>query len=260
MIYLIDTHAHLNHEDFQDDIREVLERAQTAGVTRIVVPGYDLNSSERAVELAETHDEIYAAVGVHPHDAKTLDDEVLHKIGELAKSDKVVAIGEIGLDFHYDFSPREKQIEAFGVQAQLARELGLPLIVHTREAAEEVLAALRRKTWGENAGVMHHFSGDESFAREALGMGFLLGIAGPITYKKNEDMREVIRQIGIERLVVETDAPYASPQVFRGKRNEPSYVKFVAEKIAELLDLTVEEVAAKTSQNAEELFRLSCGK
>ncbi|MDO8588322.1 MAG: TatD family hydrolase [Armatimonadota bacterium] len=256
MFRLIDTHAHLNHEDFDHDLERVIERAAQEGVERIIVPGYDLPSSRRAVELAGRFEGIYAAVGVHPHDAKTLDAATFAEIRALAGAGGVVAIGEIGLDFHYDLSPRQVQIEAFRAQAALAIELNLPLIVHTREAAEEVLAVLRQTGVGHAAGVMHHFSGGEQFARAAMEMGFILGIAGPVTYKKNDELRETVRRVGLNALVVETDSPYAAPQPVRGKRNEPGYVTRVAARIAEELGLGIEGVAATTTANAEKLFRL----
>lgn len=255
-VLLVDTHAHLNHEDFTADLPDTIERARSAGVTRMVVPGYDLPSSERAVQLAAQYDGVYAAVGVHPHDAKTFDGAALAQIRQLAAAPKVVAIGEVGLDFHYNFSPPEKQMEAFDAQVLLALDLDLPLIVHTREASSEVLDILTRRRSPRMTGVMHHFSGDASYAQASIGLGFMLGIAGPVTYKKNEEMREVVRGVGLPHLVVETDSPYASPQPVRGKRNEPASVVYVAEKLAELLDLSMEQIAAQTTEAAVELFRI----
>jgi TatD DNase family protein len=253
---LIDTHSHLNHQDFASDVEETLRRAADAGVDRIIVPGYDLPSSRRAVELAQEHERIYATVGVHPHDAKTFDPDALAEIRAMVVVEKVVAIGEIGLDFHYDFSPRDRQMEAFILQAQLAGEFEIPLVVHTREAAPEVVDVLTSVGVGPAGGVMHHFSGDEAFARQAFDLGLLIGIAGPLTYKKNEELRETVRRVGVERLVVETDAPYASPVPFRGKRNEPAYVAIVAEKVAEITGVALDEVAARTTENAERVFGL----
>lgn len=257
MISPVDTHAHLNHEDFAADLAEVLDRARRAGVTRIVVPGYDLKSSIKAVEIASQFDDVFASVGIHPHDAKTMNASALTEIRRLAGQNKVVAIGETGLDFHYNFSPREQQIEAFAAQARLALELEMPLIVHTREAASEVLATLTKIGVGPAGGVMHHFSGDENLAHGAEDLGLLLGIAGPVTYKKNEELRQTARGVGIDRLVLETDAPYAAPRPMRGKRNEPAYVAYVLEKIAEVTGESPENVAATTTANAERLFGLS---
>lgn len=256
---LIDTHSHLNHEDFASDLDETLRRAADAGVERIIVPGYDTPSSRRAVEIARQYDVIYATVGVHPHDAKTFDADALAEIRDLAAMDKVVAIGEIGLDFHYNFSPPEQQTEAFILQAKLALELQMPLVIHTREASDEVIDVLTKVGVGPAGGVMHHFSGNEAFARQAFDLGLLLGIAGPLTYKKNEELRETVRLVGIDRLVIETDAPYASPIPFRGKRNEPAYVVYVAEKIAEITGASLDEVAARTTANAKRVFRLGGG-
>ena len=257
MAKLTDTHAHLNHEDFCVDLEAVLDRARQAGVTAIIVPGYDIESSERAVELASEHEIVFAAVGIHPHDAKAFHGASPNTLRELAKEPKVVAIGEVGLDFFYDFSPREKQLQAFAAQARLARELGLPLIVHTRDSSAEALDILTRSDApGPAGGVMHYFSGDEETAREARRMGLLLGVAGPITYKKNDALREIIGRTGMDGLLIETDSPYSAPRQFRGKRNEPAHVTLVAEKLAELFDKSVDEIAAVTAANAATLFRL----
>ena len=258
MAKFVDTHAHLNHEDFRADLEEAIQRALRAGVSAIIVPGYDIESSERAVDLASTHKPIFAAVGIHPHDAKTFDAASLATLKNLAAKSKVVAIGEVGLDFHYNLSPREKQMEAFAAQAVLSRELGLPLIVHTRDSASEALDILKRNdTPGPAGGVMHYFSADEQTALEARLIGLALGVAGPITYTKNDALREVISHIGIDGLVIETDSPYSAPQQFRGSRNEPAYVPLVAGKLAELFNYTVDHIAGITSATAAKLFRLA---
>jgi TatD DNase family protein len=257
MAHIVDTHTHLNHEDFAGDLEETLARAQAAGVTRMIAPGYDLPSSERAVELARQYGPIFAAVGIHPHDAKSFDEPSLRRLRELAKAPKVVAIGEVGLDFHYNFSPREDQFRAFAAQARLANELGLPLIVHTREASPETTEILEREKPFTAGGVMHHFSGDEALARTAESLGFLVGIAGPVTYKKNDALRDMVKRISPDRIVVETDAPYLSPLPYRGKRNEPSYVVYVLEKLAELLEMTIDQAAEFTTTNAERVFGLN---
>jgi len=254
MASFVDTHAHLDHTDFRADLTETIARALHAGVRAIIVPGCDIESSARAVALASAHKPLFAAVGIHPHDAKSFDRTSLAGLRKLAAQPKVVAIGEVGLDFYYNFSPREKQMEAFAAQAGLARDLGLPLIVHTRDAAAEALDILKRNNAQD--GVMHYFSGDEATALEARQMGFALGVAGPITYKKNDALREIISRIGLEGLVIETDSPYSAPQQFRGKRNEPAYVTLVAEKLAELFNSTVDHIAAVTSATAARLFRL----
>ncbi|HIC92753.1 MAG TPA: TatD family deoxyribonuclease, partial [Anaerolineae bacterium] len=209
---LTDTHAHLDFPQFDGDREEVIERALAAGVRRIINVGADLASSRRAVALAEAHPPIYAAVGVHPHDAKTLTDEALAELLGLARHPKVVAIGEIGLDFYRDLSPREAQRQAFERQLALARELGLPVIVHDRNAHAEVMDVLRRRGL---RGVLHCFSGDLEMARQAIEMGFYISVAGPATFKNAKRLPEIVRQLPLERLLIETDCPYLAPHPHR---------------------------------------------
>lgn len=251
---MIDTHAHLNDPKFADDLDDVLARAKKAGVERIVVCGYDLPSSRTAVEMAERYESVYASVGVHPHDASHFDDHTLTELKELSRCSKVIAIGETGLDFHYNFSPREAQNEAFKAHVALAGELGLPIIVHSRESNFEALQVLRETTANIWGCVFHCFSGDEHFAREVLGMGFYIGIGGPITYKASEKLRNFVEMCPCDRLLLETDCPYLAPVPHRGKRNEPAYVRYVLEEVARVKGITFEELEEITTANARELF------
>jgi TatD DNase family protein len=236
------------------------------GVRSAVNPAVDLPSSRTAVALARQHRSIYAAVGIHPHDAKTLDAAGLEELKTLAHLPKVVAIGEIGLDYYRDLSPRDVQRRAFQAQLELAAELGLPVVVHDRDAHADVLAMLSgwslslhasRSTLDDRLGVLHSFSGDVALAKQAVALGFYIGISGPVTYKNADQMREVARAVPIRQLLIETDAPYLTPQPYRGKRNEPANVLFVAQTVADARGLTLEEVAAQTSANAAALFGLT---
>jgi len=257
-MFLTDTHTHLDFPEFDGDRERVIEQALAAGVRAIVNVGTDLDSSRAAVALAGAHPQIYAAVGVHPHDAKTMTVEILEELRTLAKHPKVVAIGEIGLDFYRDLSPREKQRQVFEQQLALASETGKPVIIHDREAHKEVMAILRR--WAEGCqqpvGVLHCFSGDLAMAQEAIKLGFYISIAGPVTFQNARRLRELVRQLPLEKLLVETDCPYLTPHPHRGKRNEPAYVKLVAQEVTHIKGLTLEEVARVTSDNARALFAL----
>ncbi len=252
---LVDTHAHLDNSQFDSDREEVIAAAAANGISHIITIGCDLANSKQSVEIAAAHKNIYAAVGVHPHDASEIDDSTIEQLRGLATgANKVVAIGEIGLDFYRDRSPRDVQRQAFRRQIRLARELGLPIIVHDRDAHDEVLQILREEQASEVGGVLHCFSGDLAMARECLELGFYLSFPGTITYPKNEAAREVVRSIPVDRMLVETDCPYLAPQVRRGKRNEPALVRHTAEKIAEIKGLTIDDVARVTSLNAYTLF------
>lgn len=251
---LIDTHAHLNDQKFASDIDEVVSRANAAGVDRIIVCGYDLESSRTAVELSSRFDCVFATVGVHPHDAKHYDSAAEAEITELSGNEKVLAIGEIGLDFHYDFSPRPEQMAAFEAQIELASKLGKPIVVHSRESNDEALQVLGEHARNIIGCVFHCFSGDEDFARRVLEMGFYIGVDGPVTYKASEKLRRVVEMCPTDRLLVETDCPYLTPVPHRGKRNEPAYVRYVAEEVARIKQMTLEELASATSLNARRLF------
>ena len=257
---LVDTHCHLAMDVFRDDLDQIIGDARRAGITRIVVPGTDLESSQLAVQLAERFNEVYAAVGVHPHAAATWQTRDRKILASLAKRPKVVAIGEIGLDYYRDLSPRAAQNNCLQDQLELAAELALPIIVHNREAINDVLGILIPwvKTLGasrsEFPGVLHAFSADEHSARLAMKHGFYLGIAGPITFKNAEELRSLVYNLPIERLLIETDSPYLAPVPRRGKRNEPANVQWIIEKVASVKEIENETVARITTSNAETLF------
>lgn len=258
--FLIDTHAHIDGLEFAADFDQMLARAAAAGLSQIVTVGADLESSRAAVELAGRHEHIYAAVGIHPHDAARVTDRCYDVIRELATvNPKVVAIGEIGLDFYRDRAPRDLQEEVFRRFIRLAREVALPIIVHDRDAHERVMTILREEGAAEVGGVLHCFSGDLAMARECVELGFYLSVPGTVTYPSNEQLREVVRGIRTEHLLVETDCPYLSPVPHRGKRNEPAYVRLTAAKVAELKGLSVEDVGRITSLNARRLFGIGTG-
>jgi TatD DNase family protein len=255
----IDSHCHIDGPEFDDDREEVISRALAAGVTTMLVVGTgDPHSGafERAVELAQQHQEIYAAIGVHPHDAKLFDDAAEDRLLRLLEQSKrVIAWGEIGLDYHYDHSPREIQRQVFRRQLRLARQQKLPVVIHSREANEETIAILREELTGhERAGVLHCFGGDLAMAQAAIELGFFISFAGNLTFKKAEDLREIARQLPLERLLIETDCPYLTPVPFRGKRNEPARVVETARFLASLLGQELEEIGRITSANFGRLF------
>ncbi|HLF00820.1 MAG TPA: TatD family hydrolase [Anaerolineales bacterium] len=253
---LADTHCHLDLEQFDSDREAVIERARGAGVMRIMNPGIDLESSRRAVVLADRYREVYAAVGFHPHDAGKLSDADLSELRRLAQHPKVKAIGEIGLDYYRNLSPREAQQQAFRKQLALAEELNLPVIIHCREAQTEVMAVL--KEWASGfagaRGVLHSYSGDRAQLGAVMEIGFHIGLTGPITFPKATEMRAVAASAPLEKILTETDAPYLTPAPHRGRRNEPAHVIHVAEKIAEVRGLTLDEVGKQTQANADLLF------
>jgi TatD DNase family protein len=253
---LVDTHAHLDDPRFASDLDEVVARAKSRGVPYILTAGSSLESSRINVQLASRYPQIFASVGIHPHEASTVCDEALREIEELASSNpKVVAIGETGLDFYYDHSPRDVQESAFRKHLQLARKLDLPVIIHDRDAHDDVLRILKEECGGEKiAGVLHCFSGDRDFARQCIDMGFYLSFAGPLTFPKSEELREVVKSMPVERVLVETDCPYLAPQGHRGKRNEPALVRVTADKVAELKNLSMEDISRITNLNVYRLF------
>lgn len=251
---LIDTHCHLNHTDFDGDRAAVIERARAAGVAAMVVIGYDLASSEAAVALAEREPSLFATVGVHPHNASTLDERVVARLQELAASPKVLAVGEIGLDFYRNLSPRKAQEAAFRRQIRLARELGLPMVFHTRDSEAEVLEILHDEGTGGLPGVLHCFSAGREIAEQCFALGLHVGIGGVVTFKNARALQETVRTLPLERIVLETDAPYLAPHPHRGRRNEPAHVALVAACLAKLQQRPLKEVAALTTQNACALF------
>ncbi len=251
----IDTHAHLDFDRFSKDRDKVIKDAYAIGVKRIINVGADMGSSQNSVELAQDYDFIYASIGVHPHDAEGFSAKDYDTLKELSKADKVVAVGEIGLDYYYDNSPRQIQQEAFKQQLELAQEVNLPIIIHSRDAKEDTLKILKESA-KELTGVMHCYAYDLKTANEVIDLGFYLAFGGVITFNNATDLRGVVEEIPLDKILIETDAPYLTPTPYRGKRNESKYVKEVAKKIAEIKDITLEEVAEVTTKNAKELFDL----
>jgi len=262
---LVDSHCHLDMEQFEADRAAVLERAQACGVSMIVNPGIDLVHSRQAIALADQHPQVYAAVGIHPNSSADFSEQTLTQLRELVDHPKVVAIGEIGLDYHWDTVSRQQQARAFRAQLDLAAELGLPVIIHNREASTALAQILQegassaqtrhsplaeRPFWG----VLHAFSGDAALAQAARGWNFALGLGGPITFKNARALHNLAPQLGLDRLMLETDAPWLTPHPMRGKRNEPAHVALVAERLAELLGTPIEEIAARTTAVARSIF------
>jgi TatD DNase family protein len=258
MTDLFDTHAHLHFPEFAPDLEPVLDRARAAGVTRMVTIGTDVETSRLAIALAEQHSGVYAAVGVHPHDAGNVNEEALHEIERLARSSpKVVAIGEMGLDFFRNLSPRPSQERVFRWQLHLSRQLAKPALIHCREAHAETLAIVAEEGIGPGGGIMHCFSGDTDVARRVLDLGLSISIAGPVTYPNARTLPDVVRLVPADRLVIETDCPFLPPQPYRGKRNEPSYIAITAARVAELRGEPLDRIATQTTENARLLLGLS---
>lgn len=253
----IDSHAHLNDSAFENDLEQMIDNALEAGVKAILVPGFDLISSIKAVELAERHQMLWAAVGIHPHDAKTWDQATVTNLEQLLAEPKVVAVGEIGLDYHYNYSVREEQLKAFIEQINIAKQYNKPIIIHNREAHQDTFETLTREKVGGAGGVMHCFSGSREMATQFIQMGLHISFAGPLTFTNAVRLREAANEIPLERLLVETDSPYLAPHPLRGRRNEPALVKLVGEKLAEVKNLSIEEVMRITSANAGTLFGIT---
>ncbi len=250
---VIDSHAHIQLSQFDRDRDAVLKRAQEAGISAILVIGFDMETSLGAVELAEKYTQIYATVGMHPHDAKDFTPDVLKAFRELAAHPKVIALGEMGLDYYRNLSPRSVQKEAFEKQLDLAEALQMPIVIHNREAYMDILPILEARQ-GRVRGVLHCFTGDVELMHRSLAIGFHIGIGGIVTYPNAKDVQAVAREVPEDRLLIETDCPWLAPQFRRGKRNEPAYVRAVAEKIAELRDTSVEIIGETTTRNFEILF------
>ncbi len=251
---LFDSHAHIDDSRFDQDRDQIIERAKESGLSYILNPGADLATSVKAVNLAEKYSMVYGAVGVHPHDVKDMDEDTIEVLRSLCSKEKVVAVGEIGLDYYYDHSPREAQRKWFERQIQLAKEVQLPIIIHDRDAHQEVFDILSRYDAGKLGCVMHCYSGSVELAREYVKRGIYISLAGPVTFKNAKKTHQVAQEIPLEWLLVETDSPYLTPVPHRGKRNEPAYVKLVAETIAEAKGISLESVAEQTTMNAKRLF------
>ena len=255
---LIDSHAHIQGKEYAGDTEAVIDRAGEAGVDKIIVVGGagDMASNTAAVALADSWANLYATVGMHPHDAKHVGEEELRQLKELVGHPKVIAVGETGLDYYYNHSPREVQREVFTQFIHLAGEKQLPLVVHERDGAQEAAELLREEGNGKVQGVIHCFTGDYDAARAYLDLGFYLSFTGIITFKNAGALREVVRIVPLDKMFVETDSPYLTPVPHRGKRNEPAYVRFVAASIASVKGLSIEEVARVTTNNVRTLFRI----
>ncbi len=257
----VDSHAHIDGPEFDGDREQVIERARVAGVSTILNIGTgDPHSGalERAVDLAETHSDVYTAIGIHPHDARLFDDEAEKLVLRLiTQSSRVVAWGEIGLDFHYDNSPREVQIKVFKRQLQLAGDANLPVIIHTREAEAETIDILKSQSASAGrTGIMHCFSGSSWLAQQALDLGFYISLSGIVTFKKADELRATAKQVPLDMLLIETDCPFLAPVPYRGKRNEPAYVVEVARCLADLHGVSVDEIGRVTAANFARMFNL----
>ena len=255
---LIDSHAHIQAKEYAGETEAVLERARQADVEQIIVVGGagDMSSNTVAVALADSFPSLYATVGMHPHDAKDVGAEELARLKELTVHPKVIAVGETGLDYYYNHSPRDVQSRVFRRFIQMARETDLPIVVHERDAARDSAALLRSEGSGKLRGVIHCFTGDYVAARDYLDLGFYLSFSGIITFKNADPLRSVVQRVPLERMLVETDSPYLTPVPHRGKRNEPAYVRFVAETIAKVKQLDLEKVAQVTTENVKSLFHI----
>ena len=252
---LFDSHAHIHDEKFDTDREQVIKRALENGVTGIINVGTCMATSARAVALAEQYESIYAAVGIHPHDAEGALETDYEQLAAWSKQDKVVAIGEIGLDYHYDLSPRETQRAVFVRQIDVARQMKMPFIIHDRDAHRDIMDIIRREAKGLS-GVLHCFSGSLEMAKEVIKLGFYISIAGPVTFKNAAKLPEIVASVPLERLLVETDSPYLTPHPHRGKRNEPAYVRIVAEQVANLRGIELSDLAQITSDNVKKLFKI----
>lgn len=251
-----DTHAHLDDQDYEEDFQDVLSRMESAGISQMTNVGYDFASSKRSLQLAQNYDFIYAAIGIHPHNAEGITNEVLDQLQDMAKQPKVLAWGEIGLDYYRDLSPRSLQKDIFVRQIELANQAGLPIIIHNRDAHQDVLEIVKAHP-PKFGGVFHCYSGSWEMAKILLNIGFYLSFAGPVTFKNARHTVEVAKNAPLDRILVETDSPYLSPEPRRGKRNEPAYVREVVKKLAEIRELSLEDMAQQTMHNAEKLFGLT---
>jgi TatD DNase family protein len=250
----IDSHAHLEMPQFEEDLPDVLHRAQDCGIEAIVTVGTSLLSSRRSVEIAQSEPLVYATVGIHPHDAQECSEQALDRMRDLAAHPRVVAIGEIGLDFYRNLSPPQKQAQAFRAQIRLARDLGKPIVVHDRDAHALVVRILREEGAAQVGGVIHCFSGDLPMAKACLDLGFCISVPGSITFRNSSRLRNIIQNVPQDRLLLETDSPFLAPVPFRGKRNEPCHIRYTAERVANILKMPVETLARNVNANTRALF------
>jgi len=253
----IDTHAHLTFPEYQIDLPEVIKRAEEANLEAIIDIALDDQAVKKSLHMAEEYSGfVYTAAGLHPHDASEWIDDIPQKIRELAKERKIIAIGETGLDYHYKLSPIEKQKEVFRKFLQLSQELDVPAVIHSRDASKDTMLIIHEENQGKLKGVLHCFSGDMELAKEALDIGLLISFTGNITFPKADKIRNAAKEIPLDRIMIETDCPFLAPQAYRGKRNEPAYVVKVAEQIAEVKGIAIEEVAKQTTENAKRFFEI----
>lgn len=250
----VDTHAHLFFENFKDDVDEVIKRANQDGVDYIIVPSTDIKTAKDAINLSEKYDQIYLTVGIHPHDTKDWDDSLISEIQQLANHPKVVGIGEIGLDYYYDFSPRDQQIKAFRSQLDLAIKLELPVVIHNRDSDEDMMDIIQSYCGTGLKAQFHCFNATVNDAIEYMKMSHFISFTGNITYKKSDSLREILKQMDLNHILLETDSPFMTPVPHRGKRNEPAYVKFVAQQIADVHKISLEDISRITSLNAFRFF------
>lgn len=254
---IFDSHTHLNAEQFNDDIPETIERAKELGVTKMAVVGFDTPTIEKSLQLSHDYSNIYSIIGWHPTEAGSYTKDIEKKLQEQLTMPKVVALGEIGLDYYWMEDPKEVQAEVFRRQIAIAKEMNLPISIHTREALADTYQILKEEDIRDIGGIMHSFSGDFEWAKRFLDLGMHISFSGVVTFKKAQDVQEATTHVPLDRLLVETDAPYLAPVPYRGKRNEPGYTRYTVEKIAELRHLPVEEVALQTWKNAHRLFRIA---
>jgi len=253
---LVDTHAHLQWASFDRDREKAIDRARKVNVKHIVNIGFNLDGSRKAIELVKKHQGLYATIGIHPHNASQLNEALLDKLTKLSENPKVVAIGETGLDYHRNLSPRDAQKKAFEAQLLLAKNLGLPVVVHDREAHADTLKTLS-KFKDKIKGVMHCFSGSKEMAEQCVKFGFYISFAGPVTFPNSHRLQQIAKEIDLDRILLETDSPWLAPQNMRGKRNEPAFLPCMAEKIANLRGISLDALAEATTENAKEIFQLS---
>ncbi|MFB8465418.1 TatD family hydrolase [Enterococcus hirae] len=254
---IFDSHTHLNAEQFNDDIPETIERAKELGVTKMAVVGFDTPTIEKSLQLSHDYSNIYSIIGWHPTAAGSYTKDIEKKLQEQLTMPKVVALGEIGLDYYWMEDPKEVQAEVFRRQIAIAKEMNLPISIHTREALADTYQILKEEDIRDIGGIMHSFSGDFEWAKRFLDLGMHISFSGVVTFKKAQDVQEAATHVPLDRLLVETDAPYLAPVPYRGKRNEPGYTRYTVEKIAELRNLPIEEVALQTWKNAHRLFRIA---
>lgn len=254
---LIDTHSHYNDEKFDNDRDEVIQNIANSGITTIINAGYSLESSKRAIEIANNYDFMYATVGVSPNDIENLENNYIEQIKEMAKEQKVIAIGEIGLDYYWNKENKETQKEIFIKQVELANQLGLPIVIHTRDAVMDTIDILKNKVNCNKKGVFHCCPLNTELIKEGLKLGFYISFAGPITFKNSKNAEEIVKMVPIDRILIETDSPYLSPEPVRGTRNDSRNIKYIAQKIAQIKNMPIENIAKQIQKNAKTIFKIT---